>query len=178
MAASNVFRALGLLSALAVFGVGCDDTERAFAGFDGPGDVALLEPGEFYEVPVAFVASLRNGRVSKLDLKRTMLLVEDGPAPWMQAPDLAFGADRALSEIALAERPGELDVWVADDLRDEVLMAPYVRLNDGVHDWNRPEITDGPRFIDVSGTEESGGILPPLTRLRVRPGPHDICCDG
>ena len=170
MAASNVFRALGLLSALAVFGVGCDDTERAFAGFDGPGDVALLEPGEFYEVPVAFVASLRNGRVSKLDLKRTMLLVEDGPAPWMQAPDLAFGADRALSEIALAERPGELDVWVADDLRDEVLMAPYVRLNDGVHDWNRPEITDGPRFIDVSGTEESGGILPTLTSLRVRPG--------
>ena len=170
MAATRALRGAGLLTALIVCGLGCDDTERAFAGFDGPGDVALLEPGEFFEVPVAFVASLRNGRVSKLDLKRTMLLVEDGPAPWMQAPDLAFGADRALSEIALAVRPGQLDVWVSDDLRDEVLTAPYLRLTDGEHVWNRPAITGGPRFIDASGVEESGGILPTLTSLRVRPG--------
>lgn len=165
MAASNRLLALSLLGAVAL--TGCEDTERAFAGFDGPGDVVLLEPGEFYEVPVAFVASLRNGRVSKLDLKRTMLLVEDGPAPWMQAPDLSFGADRVLSEIALAERPGELDVWVADDTRDEVLMAPYLRLDGDSRDWTRPAITDGPRFIDVTGVDESG-ILPELRSLRVR----------
>ncbi len=170
MAVRSFKPGFGLLAAALLLGVGCDDTERAFAGFDGPGDVAILEPGEFFEVPVAFVASLRNGRVSKLDLKRTMLLVEDGPAPWLQAPDLAFGADRALSEIALAERPGAVDVWVADDLRDQVLMAPYLRIDADEHVWNRPAITGGPRFIDASGVEESGGILPTLTSLRVRPG--------
>lgn len=167
--AANDLKGAALLALGLVALTGCEDTERAFAGFDGPGDVALLAPGAFYEVPVAFVASLRNGRVSKLDLKRTMLLVEDGPAPWMQAPDLAFGANRVLSEIALAERPGELDVWVADDSNDEVLMAPYVRVVADIHDWTRPVISDGPRFVDAGGGEETG-TLPTLRGLRIRDG--------
>ena len=169
--AAPELRALGSVALLGVLTLaGCDDTERAFAGFDGPGDVALLEPGAFYEVPVAFVASLRNGRVSKLDLKRTMLLVEDGPAPWIQAPDLSFGADRVLSEIALAERPGALDVWVADDTRDQVLMAPYLRLDGTTRTWTRPAIVAGPRFLDAAGAEQTAGVLPTLRSLRVRPG--------
>ena len=73
----------------------CGDSTRTYNRLDGPTDVALLEPGLFFEVPVAFVSNFRSGRVSKLDLKRSNLLVEDSPAPWMQSPDVALGADRA-----------------------------------------------------------------------------------
>jgi hypothetical protein len=134
VAVSSVPRTAVLLLAAAL--VGCGETERTFAGLDGPGDVALLEPGEFFEVPVAFVSNFRSGRVSKLDLKRTRLLVEDGPAPWLPGPDLSFGADRALSEIALAQRPGELDVWVSDDMHDQILRAPYARTSEGALPWS------------------------------------------
>ena len=168
MAASSRRLGLSLLALLAL--AGCGDKERTFAGLDGPGDVAIIEPGEFFEVPVAFVSNFRSGRVSKLDLKRTRLLVEDGPAAWMPGPDLAFGTDRALSEIVVAQRPGELDVWVSDDLHDELLRAPYVRMGeDAVPTWTRPALIDGPRFFDPSGSEVAGTV-PDLRGLRVRPG--------
>ena len=148
----------------------CGDTERNFAGLDGPGDLALLEPGEFFEVPVAFVSNFRSGRVSKLDLKRTNLLVEDGPAPWLPGPDLSFGADRALSEIALVHQPGSLDVWVSDDMQDLILRAPYARLGeDGKPVWTRPALVDGPNFVDADGNTVTG-TTPQLRGLRVRPG--------
>ena len=157
------------LLAVALVAAGCGDTEREFAGLDGPGDLVVLEPGEFFEVPVAFVANFRNGRVSKLDLKRTMLLVEDGPAPWVVGPDLSLGFDRALSQIALAQRPGELDVWVSDDLRDTLLRAPYLRMGaDGLPVWSRPALEAGPVAYDPSGAEIDAA--PRLHGLRVRPG--------
>ncbi|MCO4771967.1 MAG: hypothetical protein KDA24_18190 [Deltaproteobacteria bacterium] len=172
MAASSptLLRSAAALGLLGVLLSGCGETERAFAGLDGPGDVALLEPGEFFEVPVGFVSNFRSGRVSKLDLKRTRLLVEDGPAAWMPAPDFSFGADRALSQIALAERPGELDIWVSDDMADSLLRGPYVRMgDDGVPVWSRPSLVDGPTVLDASGAAKSGTV-PQLRGLRIRPG--------
>jgi hypothetical protein len=168
VAVSSVPRTAVLLLAAAL--VGCGETERTFAGLDGPGDVALLEPGEFFEVPVAFVSNFRSGRVSKLDLKRTRLLVEDGPAPWLPGPDLSFGADRALSEIALAQRPGELDVWVSDDMHDQILRAPYARTSEGALPvWTRPALVGEPAFFDATGAAQTGAV-PTFTDLRVRPG--------
>jgi len=161
-------RAALLLAASAAL-VACGDTERTFAGLDGPGDVALLEPGEFFEVPVAFVSNFRSGRVSKLDLKRTRLLVEDGPAAWMPGPDMSFGRDRALTEIELAVRPGELDVWVSDDMSDAILRAPYARMGEDGPEWQRPTLVDGPSFFDADGNEQTSG-QPRLHGLRVRPG--------
>ncbi len=168
MVVSDLLKGAALVGSV-LFAAACGQTERTFAGLDGPGDVVLLEPGEFFEVPVAFVSNFRSGRVSKLDLKRTMLLVEDGPAPWLAGPDLSFGADRALSEIALAERPGELDVWVADDMADAILRAPYARLgDDGLPVWTRPQLTEGPTVRDAGGNPTGASVK--LRGLRVRPG--------
>ena len=158
---------LGLVPALLV---GCEDTDRTFAQFDGAVDVALLEPGMF-EVPVAFVSNFRSGRVSKLDLKRTTVLVEDSPAPWMPGPDLSFGADRALGEIALVSGLDHVDVWVSDDFRDQLLRAPFV---DGLDDqgkpaWVRPGWTEV-TWHDVDGTLLESERAPELRGLRIRDG--------
>ena len=158
------------LAVALVLVAGCDDAERSFAGFDGPVDVALLPPGTFFEVPVAFVTNFRSGRVSKLDLKRTNLVVEDSPAPWMPGPDLSFGADRALSEIALAVTPDSLEVWAADDSRDELLRAPYIVGLDvaGKPIWSRPSLTDV-RAYDPGGADRTVNA-PILRGLRLFPG--------
>jgi hypothetical protein len=157
-----------LLAVLAL--AGCDDAQRSFAGFDGPTDVALLPPGTFFEVPVAFVTNFRSGRVSKLDLKRTNLMVEDSPAPWMPSPDLSFGGDRALSEIALAVREDAVDVWVADDSRDELLRTPYILGLDeaGKPIWSRPTL-GAVRAYDPGGAERVVNA-PTLQGLRLRAG--------
>lgn len=158
-----------LLLSLALL-VACDDADRNFAGFDGPTDVALLEPGTFFEVPVAFVTNFRSGRVGKLDLKRTNLVVEDSPAPWMPSADISFGADRALSNLALAVTGDSIEVWVSDDSRDEILRAPYIVGLDeaGNPIWNRPSLTEVAAF-DPSGAERTVNA-PELRDLRLRPG--------
>jgi hypothetical protein len=171
MAASSRFALLGLLLVgVPALLIGCTEEERSFAQFDGPVDVAVLEPGIF-EVPVALVTSFRSGRVTKLDLKRTTVLVEDSPAPWMPGPDIAFGANRALGEIALVEGADFVDVWVSDDFRDELLRAPWIDGfdEDGKPAWVRPgwsEVT----FHDVDGTVLESEAVPELRGLRVRPG--------
>ena len=161
-------RLVGFVLLLALSG--CDDALRDSAGFDGPADVALLPPGTFFEVPVAFVTNFRSGRVSKLDLKRTNLLVEDSPAPWMPGPDVSFGADRALSEIALAVTEETVEIWAADDSRDELLRTPYIVGLDeaGKPIWSRPSLTDV-RAYDPGGAERAVNA-PSLRGLRLRSG--------
>ncbi len=169
MAARRALLLVGLLLLPALL-LGCDDQNRSFAQFDGPVDAALLEPGLF-EVPVAFVTSFRSGRVAKLDLKRTTVLVEDSPAPWMPGPDLAFGADRALGEIALVSGDDFVDVWVSDDFRDLLLRAPFV---DGLDEagkpaWVRPGWT-AVGWFDADGAQLAAEGAPELRGLRTRPG--------
>lgn len=169
-ARSRLLALVATLALLPALLLGCEDQDRTFAQFDGAMDVALLEPGLF-EVPVAFVTSFRNGRVAKLDLKRSNVLVEDSPAPWMPGPDLAFGADRALGEIALVSGDDFVDVWVSDDFRDLLLRAPFV---DGLDDagkpaWVRPGWTDVV-WHDVDGTVLGSDVGPELRGLRTRPG--------
>ncbi|MCP4870671.1 MAG: hypothetical protein GY898_18365 [Proteobacteria bacterium] len=156
---------LGLL----VVATACVDDDRSFAQFDGPTDVVILEPGELFEVPVALVTSFRSGRVTKLDLKRRSVLVEDSAAPWMPGPDMAFGADRALSHIALVSGTDFVDVWASDDFRDELVRAPWIdgTDEDGKPAWVRPAITRT-TFLDKDGTPVSDGDVPTLRNLRVR----------
>jgi hypothetical protein len=150
----------------------CDDTRRNYNRFDGPTDLAFLEPGVFFEVPVAFASNFRSGRVSKLDLKRTQLIVEDSPAPWMSSPDIAFGADRALGEIALSVREERVDVWVADDSRDQLLRAPYIvaLTAEGNPTWQRPELSGEPQWLDAEGIALDAASMPQLSGLRLRAG--------
>jgi hypothetical protein len=164
-----------LLVLLAVVGLGlsmvaCDDAQRSFAGFDGPTDVALLPPGTFFEVPVALVSNFRSGRVSKLDLKRTNLVVEDSPAPWMPSADLSFGADRALSHLALAVTEDTVEVWAADDSRDELLRLPWIL---GLGDDSKP-IWSHPGIGEVSAFDPGGAprtvAAPSLRNLRLDSG--------
>ena len=163
------FRSLAAALGLLALATACSDDDRSFAQFDGPTDVVVLEPGELFEVPVALVTSFRSGRVTKLDLKRRSVLVEDSAAPWMPGPDLAFGADRALSHITLVGGTDFVDVWVADDFRDELVRAPWI---DGTNDegkpiWVRPAITRT-TFLDKDGSPIAGGELPTLRNLRAR----------
>ena len=150
----------------------CGDTRRNYNRFDGPTDLAFLEPGVFFEVPVAFASNFRSGRVSKLDLKRTQLIVEDSPAPWMSSPDIAFGADRALGEIALSVREERVDVWVADDSRDQLLRAPYIvaLTAEGNPIWKRPELSGEPQWLDAEGIALDAASMPELSGLRLRAG--------
>ena len=120
---------------------------------------------------MAFVSNFRSGRVAKLDLKRTTILVEDSPAPWVPGPDLAFGANRALGEIAVVSGLDYVDVWVSDDFRDELLRAPFV---DGLDDdgkpiWVRPGWTEV-TWHEADGTLIESGQAPELRGLRTRPG--------
>jgi len=166
-------RVLGsaLLVAMVLLGSSCNKQEQILQQLDGPVDLAYLPAGTFFDVPVGFVTNFRSGRVAKLDLKRTSLLVEDSAAPWMPGPDLAFGADRALSEIALVVDGLHVDIWVADDSRDELLRAPYIagRDDDGDLDWQRASLVSEPRAFDGMGIAWDGPA-PVLRGLRVRPG--------
>ncbi len=164
-------RLLPLLALAALALAGCPEDERAFARFDGPMDTAVMPPGELFEVPVALVTNFRSGRVSKLDLKRTSVLVEDSVAPWMPGPDLAFGANRALSEIVVVAGDDFVDVWVADDFRDELLRGPWIDgLDaDGKPNWVRPSVS-GVTFRNKDGDVVEGATVPSLRSLRAR---HD-----
>ena len=150
----------------------CEDASRTLNRLDGPVDVALLAPGTFFEVPVVFASNFRSGRVSKLDLKRSNLLVEDSPAPWMASPDLSLGADRALSEIALSVSEDRVDVWVADDSHDELLRANYITGLDaaGKPIWQRPAFVGDPAWRDPSGALLAAPPTARLDGLRVRSG--------
>ena len=166
---AHVLAAAALAAAVAL--PACSDDNRQFAGFDGPTDVAVLPPGGLFEVPVALTTNFRSGRVTKLDLKRRNVLVEDSPAPWMPGPDLAFGSDRALSQIALVTGSDFVDVWVADDFRDELLRAPWIDGTDeaGKPAWVRPAIVTRTDF-DADGELVTDGAVPQLRSLRARPG--------
>ena len=150
----------------------CEDATRTLNRLDGPVDIALLEPGTFFEVPVAFASNFRSGRVSKLDLKRSNLVVEDSPAPWMASPDLALGADRALSEIALSVGDDRVDVWVADDSHDELLRANYIVGLDaaGKPIWQRPGLVGELEWSNADGTVADEPLQARLDGLRLRPG--------
>lgn len=149
----------------------CAEDEAPSARLDGPMDLALLEPGPFYEVPVALVTNFRSGRVSKLDVKRTNLLVEAGPAPWMPGPDLAFGAGRALSEIAIVERGSGVDVWVADDASDSLLRRTWIAGigEDGAPLWPEPALGET-RLLSPDGVPLQGEVTPRLLGLRLGHG--------
>ena len=150
----------------------CEDATRTLNRLHGPVDIALLEPGTFFEVPVAFASNFRSGRVSKLDLKRSNLVVEDSPAPWMASPDLALGADRALSEIALSVGDDRVDVWVADDSHDELLRANYIVGLDaaGKPIWQRPGLVGELEWSNADGTVADEPLQARLDGLRLRPG--------
>jgi len=170
MRSQGSFAALALVVPLLL--AACTDSERTDHRLDGPTDIALLEPGTFFEVPVALVSNFRSGRVSKLDLKRTNLVVEDSPAPWMPAPDLAFGADRALGQIALSVSADGVDVWVADDSRDQLLRAPYIAGlgGDGKPVWPRPTLSEELQWFDALGNPLDAASMPQLQGLRARSG--------
>lgn len=178
MAASPELRPLArTLRGLALVGLlggallsSCGTGTRFFDQFDGPVDIAYLPPGPFFEVPVAFVSNFRSGRVGKLDLKRQDLLVEDSPAPWMPGPDLTFGREYSLGEIALAVTPETVDVWVADDFDGQLLRSPYITgLDDEANPlWARPELSEL-RAYAPDGNELSDAA-PELRGLRLRPG--------
>ncbi|GEM_PF-1533452 len=149
--------------------VACDETTISVPRLDGPWDLAVLSDTEgFYEVPVGFTTNLRSGRVSKLDMKRGGHLVEDGPAPWMPGPEIAFGSGRALSQIALAVDLDRVDVWVSDDSSDELLRAPHIAgLNDdGTPRWVRPTLGEV-TVTDADGAPLAGDLLPTLRTLRL-----------
>ncbi len=157
--------------AAAVLFAGCEETTISVPRLDGPWDLAVLSPDAgFYEVPVGFTTNLRSGRVSKLDMKRGGHLVEDGPAPWMPGPEIAFGSGRALSEIALAVGPDTVDVWVSDDATDELLRAPHVAgfNDDGTPRWVRPSLGEL-TITDAEGAQLGGDRLPTLRGLRLHP---------
>jgi hypothetical protein len=161
---------VGLL-ALSLLVAGCDEDTAVRGHLDGPSDVAVLAPGSFFEVPVAFVANSRSGRVSKLDLKRFHQLVEDSPAPWLPSPDLALGASRGLGEIALVEGDDTLWLWVSDDGTDEILAAPYIegREDGGQPRWARPAL-GAVEAAGPDGAALAADAAPTLAQLRLRPG--------
>jgi hypothetical protein len=153
----------------ALFLAACDETTVAVPRMDGPWDLAVLQPDAgFYEVPVGFATNLRSGRVSKLDMKRGGHVVEDGPAPWMPGPELAFGSGRALSQIALITTPDSVDVWVTDDGSDQLLRAPHISglEDDGTPIWVRPTLGDV-TVTDAAGAALGGDLLPTLRGLRL-----------
>ncbi|HCP46931.1 MAG TPA: hypothetical protein DIU15_12870, partial [Deltaproteobacteria bacterium] len=64
-----------------------------------------------------------------------------------------------------------VDIWVADDSRDQLLRAPYLagRDDDGGLNWQRGDLVDEPRAYDALGSAWSGPT-PILRGLRARPG--------
>ena len=159
-----------LAVALLGLGASCLEDLPAVRRMDGPTDIAVLPPGIF-EVPVGFVTNFRSGHVSKLDLKRTGHLVEDGPAPWMGGPEIPLGRDRALSEIALVYGSDFVHVWAADDVADELVRASYIDgiAADGTPQWTRPELGEV-TVTDHEGNPWTGDATPELLHLRARPG--------
>ena len=168
--AATALRALLCCALASAAASSCGDGTRFFDQFDGPVDVAYLPPGTFFEVPVAFVSNFRSGRVGKLDLKRTDVLVEDGAAPWLPGPDIAFGREHSLGELVLAVGPDTVDVWVADDFEGQLLRAPYITGLDADANpvWSRPAL-DEPRFYAADGTSVEAGTTE-LRGLRLQEG--------
>ena len=92
----------------------CDSTEDYFHRLYGPTDVAMIAPGGVFEVPVAYATNFRNGHISKLDLKRIDLLVEESAVAWQAAPDLAISAGGRWDAAAGGERAPGFEVGAAD----------------------------------------------------------------
>ena len=159
-----------LLAASSLMLPACGTGEQVFDQFDGPVDIAYLAPGAFFEVPVGFVSNFRSGRVSKLDLKRTTALVEDGAAPWIGGPDIAFGREHTLGAIALAVTSSTVDVWVADDWGGQLLRSPYIAgLDESANPiWSRPSLGEL-RSYEADGTAASSPVAS-LRGLRLEEG--------
>lgn len=149
---------------------GCEEEARGVAQLDGPTDLAVLDAGTWFEVPVGFVVNGRSGRITKIDLKRGGQLVEDDGAPWTGGHDLAVGDEYLLSQIALWDDGTKVDAWVSDDVTDSLFRVPaLLGTNDvGAPLFARPE-TSVPAFLDAGGAPTEAPDFD-LRNLRVRPG--------
>ncbi len=153
-----------LFSLLLWMGMGCGSGTQDLDRLHGPVDVAYLPPGPFFEQPVGYVTNWRSGTISKLDLRRYDMLVEDGPAAWVVAPPLATGRTRVLDQIAVStDGDTFVDLLVTDAFRDELLRVPHVRMGeDGVPSFATPQLSQEPV---VSGAGNAQPRLLDLTLL-------------
>lgn len=136
---------------------GCGTGASELHRFHGPIDVAYLPPGPFFEQPVAYVTNWQSGTVSKLDLRRFDMLVEDEPGAWIASPPMAAGRDRVLDQVAVAtDLETFVDVLATDASRDEILRLPHLEVaGDGTLSFfGDPVVSAGPEYHPGEG---SGG---------------------
>ncbi len=135
--------------------VACDTTENYMHRLHGPVDIAWLEPGGVFEVPVAYTTNLRSGQIAKLDLKRIDLLVEESPASWISSPYLACGRERLLDQIAVTtDGATRVDVFVSDDRFGQILRVPHV-IPDGEGGYDFPTV----RWTEPQAAGPDGEVL-------------------
>ncbi|RME25426.1 MAG: hypothetical protein D6798_09005 [Deltaproteobacteria bacterium] len=135
--------------------------------FDGPTYATVLSPddgGPFNE-PVGFIANVRSGRITPLDLKHATPLSDLAAAPFLWPRGIATGDERQLGQL-IAWAPSETQVsTMVVDLRHGVLVeAPYILDMDGAPVVATPSATE-PLFADndASGDHATIEDLAPRT---------------
>lgn len=161
--------AIGALVALTL--TGCNNTLQLVNAFDGPDGAALLEvgPESPFNVPVAFVANTRDGRIIPLDLKRGTLLSDQPASPYLPPRSVATGDQRQLGQVATWSPDGaEIKVFAADIAFNRLIEATYSETLDPNSGAPVPPTlaASEPVFEDVDGSGDSTRV----EELRLRNG--------
>ncbi len=160
-----------LVLALALLGTSCGTVAQLVNAFDGPDGAALLEPGPEspFDIPVAFVANTRDGRIIPLDLKRGTLLSDQPASPYLPPRSIATGDQRQLGQVATWSPDGaEVKVFATDAAYGRLLEATYSEtLDPGTGAPVPPTLAASePAFEDVDGNGDSTQLVD----LRLRHG--------
>ncbi len=128
--------------------------------FDGPTSATVLSPadgGPFNE-SVGFIANVRSGRITPLDLKHATPLSDLYAAPYLWARGIATGDERQLGQlVAWAPSDTQVSALVVDLSFGVLVEAPYILDMDGDPQVATPTATD-PQFSDNDGSGDSATI--------------------
>ncbi len=153
-----------MLPLLALSFVGCAEDEVLLRMFDGPIDVAVLEPNQILDVHTGFVTNFRSGKIVKLDLKHETYLGDNPLGSWIRSTPLATGRDRLLEQVAVAyeyidETNYRVTVFASDSSRGQLLVVPYLETAAPRGAHCTPDNVSIPRYGVCLYAEEGGAPL-------------------
>ena len=151
----------GLVAAVTLLGLGCQQSISIEGAFNGPAGVATLLPEEGgpFDDPIALVSNSRDGEIVALDIKHGWLLAATPAAPFLASLPLPTGRSRLLGElVAWAPDAETVTVFAADHSTRRLIEAPWVT---GVTEAGVPVIAaavvaDEPVFAD---NDQSGDAV-------------------
>ncbi|MBM75804.1 MAG: hypothetical protein CMK59_10425 [Proteobacteria bacterium] len=111
-----------------LFLLACQDDSVYNSQFDGPSDVAVLNPGEHLDDPIGFVLNVRSSKIIPVNLKTETPFSDQVSAPFLRPRGIATGDLRQLIDLEtfVTDELGVV-LFSLDQYTQNLIEIPYYR---------------------------------------------------